>query len=107
MADGPVRGRPFAKGPDPRRRPAGLPPEYGRIREACRALSLEAVETLARAMRSAEDEKTRILAATHLLDRAWGRPQSAPEDLEAMSAGAQRPLREVATEVLAELARGE
>lgn len=97
----------FQKGDGRRRGPPPLPVE---IREAFRAASPKALETLQSVMRrfdegdAAVPASAAVSAAVAVLDRAWGKPQSAPEDLEALTQ-ATRPLRDVATDALARLAK--
>lgn len=93
-------GRDFVPG-DPRRSMGGLPPGYAVVRDAAREVSLRAVQTLATALDD-EDARIRIEAAKALLERAWGKPQSAPEDLEALRDGAAAP-RELVLQALAKM----
>src|ERR1051325_8688468 len=61
------------------------------LREIAQAYTVEAIETLAHLMRSAESEGTRLNAANALLDRAYGKPTqmidgiSSPADPAEMS----------------------
>ena len=93
-------GRDFVAG-DPRRSMGGLPPGYAVVRDAAREVSLEAVKTLTECMRD-EDARIRIEAAKALLERAWGKPQSSPEDLDALRDGAAAP-RELVLAALAKM----
>lgn len=93
-------GRDFVPG-DPRRSMGGLPPGYAVVRDAAREVSLEAVKTLTECMRDA-DARIRIEAAKALLERAWGKPQSAPEDLDALRDGAAAP-KELVLRALAKM----
>ena len=93
-------GRDFVPG-DPRRSMGGLPPGYAVVRDAAREVSLRAVQTLATALDD-EDARIRIEAAKALLERAWGKPASAPEDLEAAKDGAAAP-RELVLAALAKM----
>ena len=49
------------------------------VREAARAYTAEAIETLASIMRHGTTEAAQILAAKELLDRGYGRPSQASE----------------------------
>lgn len=97
-------GRDFVPG-DPRRSTGGLPPGYAVIRTAAREVSLQAIQTLTDAMGDA-DARIRIEAAKVLLERAWGKPASAPEDLDALADSARAP-REVVMAALEALTKGE
>lgn len=94
-------GRDFTGADDPRRHKGGLPPGYAEVRDAARTVSLEAVEVLKRCMHN-EDDRIAMDAAKALLERAWGKPQSAPEDLEALRDGAAAP-RELVLQALAKM----
>jgi hypothetical protein len=48
------------------------------VREAARAYTAEAIETLANIMRHGTTEAAQIMAAKELLDRGYGRPAQAP-----------------------------
>ncbi len=98
-------GRDFVPG-DPRRSMGGLPPGYAVVRNAAREVSLEAVQTLTECMRD-EDARIRIEAAKVLLERAWGKPAAAPEDLEALGQAAARVPPELVVSALEALRRGE
>ena len=52
--------------------PGGRPKTIGEVRDAARAHTAEAIETLAKWMRSG-DAKASVAAANALLDRGWGR----------------------------------
>jgi len=93
-------GRDFVPG-DPRRSMGGLPPGYAIVRDAAREVSLEAVTTLTDCMRD-EDARIRIEAAKALLERAWGKPASAPEDLDAAKGN---PLSGLTTEQILDAVR--
>lgn len=79
----PPRGRPFEKGKSPN--PGGRPKGYAEFRELCREKTPEAMEALV-SMLSKRDS-TAAMAARTLLEYGWGKPQSAPEDLEAVKEG--------------------
>jgi hypothetical protein len=81
--------------------PGGRPKGYADFREACRDRTPQALAALEAAL---SDDKLCVQAASVLLMHGWGKPQSAPEDLEALTQ-ATRPLRDVATDALARLAR--
>lgn len=53
------------------------------VREAARAYTVEAVETLASIMRHGTTEAAQIMAAKELLDRGYGRPAQASNEPEA------------------------
>lgn len=97
-------GRDFVPG-DPRRSMGGLPPGYAVVRDAAREVSLEAVKTLTECMRD-EDARIRIEAAKAVLERAWGKPASAPEDLDAVASGPSAS-RELVLAALERLAKGD
>jgi hypothetical protein len=60
-------------GPSPN--PGGRPKEVGDVRELAKKYTAEAVQTLAKIMRSEDaPPAARTAAATALLDRAYGRP---------------------------------
>lgn len=73
------RGRPFPKGRSGN--PAGRPAEYGHFRELCRSKSPQAVAALEAAL--ANGDAASVAAARVLLEYGWGKPSSAPEDLDA------------------------
>ena len=59
--------------------PGGRPGGYAEFREACREHSPEAVKMLANAVKTGDVQAARVL-----LEYAWGKPASAPEDLQAV-----------------------
>lgn len=70
------RGRQFRKGESGN--PGGRPRETAHVREAARAHTAEAIETLAAIMRDEnEAARARVAAAEALLNRAWGRAEQA------------------------------
>lgn len=78
------RGRPFKKGQSGN--PGGRPADYGHFRELCRSKSPQAVAALEAAL--ANGDSASVAAARVLLEYGWGKPSAAPEDLEAVKAGA-------------------
>lgn len=82
--------------------PGGRPKGYAEFREKCRTHSDEAISTLVSAL---TDEKLRVQAASVLLAYGWGKPTSAPEDLEALVKS--RPLAAFADEDVTTLAAKE
>lgn len=74
-------GKPFKKG-DERINRGGRPADYGAFRELCRSKSPQAVETLVCALD--EGGAPAVAAARVLLEYGWGKPASAPEDLDAV-----------------------
>lgn len=69
------RGRPFQKGQSGN--PGGRPAIPEHVREACRALTETAVETLKSVMTDkGAPAAARVSAANAVLDRAWGKPES-------------------------------
>lgn len=95
----------FKKGDGRRRGPPPLPAE---VREAFRAASPEALETLLSVMRrfgegdEAVPASAAVSAAQAVLDRAWGRAPSAPEDLDAAKGN---PLSGLTTEQILDAVR--
>jgi Family of unknown function (DUF5681) len=60
--------------------PRGRPPaDHGPVEKLCRALTEEAVETLATIMRSGFSEAARIAASNAILDRGWGKAREPRE----------------------------
>lgn len=80
-------GRPFSKGRSGN--PGGRPKVPDDVREAARALTHDALATLAQVMRDKRSPASaRVSAANSLLDRAWGRPESSADLRLAGLAGA-------------------
>lgn len=73
----PPRGRPFAKGVSGN--PGGRPGLSEDVKQAARAHTMEALETLANVMRGGVKDADRLRAAEVLLNRAWGTPTSSVE----------------------------
>ena len=98
------RGKPFTKGDDARRANSGLPERFWALREKAQSYGDECIEAAAALLRE-EAWQARVAGITILLERGFGKPASAPEDLKALqSAGETRPLRELAEEMLTTLA---
>ncbi len=57
--------------------PGGRPKEVAEVRELARQYTDEAIQTLVTLMQSAKLERTRLAAASELLDRGYGRPPQA------------------------------
>lgn len=97
-------GRDFVPG-DPRRGPGGHPKGFEEFRAACREVSPRALGVLVDSLKS-EDERIKLEAAKTLLERAWGRPASSPEDLETLEKALETP-RELVMEALKRAAERE
>lgn len=95
-------GRDFAPGQSGN--PSGHPKGFAEFRAACREYSTEALNVIVETLRS-EDEKVALEAAKALLERAWGKPASAPEDLDAVKDAGPKATREVVMAALAGLAK--
>jgi hypothetical protein len=80
----PPPGKPWKKGQSGN--PSGRPADYGHFRELCRSKSPQAVAALELAL--ANGDSASVAAARVLLEYGWGKPSAAPEDLEAVKAGA-------------------
>lgn len=72
--------------------PGGRPKGYAEFRDACRTRTPQALAALEAAL---SDERLCVQAASVLLTHGWGRPQSAPEDLEALRATIDTPREKV------------
>jgi len=57
--------------------PGGRPKEVAEVKALARQHTKEALETLAKLMKSGTPDRTRIAAAEALLNRAWGSPTHA------------------------------
>ncbi len=57
--------------------PGGRPKEVAEVRDLSRQYTEEAIQTLVTLMQSAKLERTRLAAASELLDRGYGRPPQA------------------------------
>lgn len=71
-AKGKPRGKPFAKGQSGN--PGGRPPIPVEVREAARALTTLALDTLKQVCETSDNDSARVTAANAILDRAWGKP---------------------------------
>lgn len=83
--------------------PSGHPKGFAEFRAACREYSPEALKVIVASMHS-EDERVSLEAAKTVLERAWGKPQAAPEDLEALEKASREWPRELVTRALERLA---
>ncbi|MCH7805308.1 MAG: hypothetical protein IH937_14660 [Acidobacteria bacterium] len=57
--------------------PGGRPKELAQVKALARQHTQEALETLAKLMKSGSPDRTKVAAAEAILDRAWGRPTQA------------------------------
>jgi hypothetical protein len=96
-------GKPFQKG-DARINRGGRPGDYGEFRALCRSKSPESVAALVDAL--GEGGAPAVAAARVLLEYGWGKPASAPEDLDAVREGGGNVLGVLTQEQLMEIARG-
>jgi len=60
--------------------PAGTSAAYHQCVRLAREASPEAMETLLQVMRESDDDRVKIVAATGVLDRAWGKPKEMVEE---------------------------
>lgn len=77
--------------------PGGRPKGYAEFRELCRDRSPKALETLEAALDAGD-----VAAARVILEYAWGKPASSPEDLDAVTQA--NPFAKFSLEELRELA---
>lgn len=98
------RGKPFAKGEDPRRAANGLPERYWAMREKAQGYGEECIEAAAALLRE-EAWQARVAGITILLERGYGKPSSAPEDLDAIKDAGPKASREVVLAALAGLTK--
>lgn len=94
------RGRPFQKGQSGN--PSGRPADYGQFRALCRSKSPQAVAALEAALD--RSDASSVAAARVLLEYGWGKPQAAPEDLEAVRQGGGMALAQLSREELLSIA---
>ena len=73
----------------------GRPRDEQKVAELARCYTREAIETLAKLMRSSNDERVRGTAGQALLDRAWGKPKV---EVVSDEAGYVQALKAVAAE---------
>lgn len=97
---GKPRGRPFQKGQVAN--PRGRPADYGEFRKLCRSKSPQAVAALEAALD--RSDASSVAAARVLLEYGWGKPQAAPEDLEAVRQGGGVALAQLSREELLSIA---
>ena len=76
--------------------PGGRPRDEQKVAELARSYTREAIETLAKLMRSGNDERVRGTAVQAVLDRGWGKPKV---EVVSDEAGYVRALRAVAAEL--------
>ena len=83
--------------------PQGRPGGYAEFREMCRSKSPAAVEALEGAL--TEGGPSAVAAARVLLEYGWGKPSSAPEDLDAVREGGGSALSVLTRDELLAIAR--
>lgn len=68
------RGKPFPKGKtgNPGGRPK-LPEDVRHVRELARQYTEQAIETLAKVMRSSKSDSAKVAAVNTILERGWGK----------------------------------
>lgn len=84
--------------------PNGRPGGYAEFRDLCRSKSPQAVEALEGAL--TEGGPSAVAAARVLLEYGWGKPASAPEDLDAVREGGGNALAVLTRDELLKIARG-
>lgn len=84
--------------------PGGRPKGYADFRAKCREHTDASIKRLVEAL---SDDKLCVQAAQTLLAYGWGKPASAPEDLEALANNAPVAPREVVLAAMVALAKGE
>ena len=82
--------------------PGGRPKGYADFRAKCREHTDASIATLVAAL---GDERLCVQAAQTLLSYGWGKPQSAPEDLDAVASGPSAS-RELVLAALERLTKG-
>lgn len=85
--------------------PNGRPGGYAEFRELCRSKSPAAVRALEGAL--GEGGPSAVAAARVLLEYGWGKPSSAPEDLDAVREGGGSALSVLTRDELLAIAKGE
>ena len=96
-------GRPFQKGQTGNA--TGRPKGWGEFREKCREYTEDSLRALHEAL---SDDKLKVQAAQVILSYGWGKPPSAPEDLEAVAqAGDAEVLNQLTVNQLVAIAKGE
>ena len=90
-------------GPSPN--PDGRPGGYAEFREMCRSKSPKAVQALEDAL--GDGGPSAVAAARVLLEYGWGKPASAPEDLDAVREGGGSALAVLTRDELLAIAKGE
>lgn len=85
--------------------PNGRPGGYAEFRDLCRSKSPQAVEALEGAL--TEGGPSAVAAARVLLEYGWGKPASAPEDLDAVREGGGNALAVLTRDELLRIAKGE
>lgn len=88
-------------GPSPN--PEGRPGGYVEFREMCRSKSPKAVQALEEAL--ANGDASAVAAARVLLEYGWGKPASAPEDLDAVREGGGSALAMLSRDELLAIAK--
>lgn len=83
--------------------PGGRPKGYAEFREKCRAHSDASIATLVAAL---SDEKLCVQAAQTLLAYGWGKPATAPEDLDALRDAGPAAPKELVLAALESLRKG-
>ena len=82
--------------------PGGRPKGYADFRAACREHTAAAIGRLVEAL---ADDKLCVQAAQTILAYGWGKPASAPEDLDAVKDAGPKASREAVMAALAGLAK--
>ena len=98
-----VVGRPFQKGVSGN--PTGRPGGYEEFRALCKARTPEAVAALVAAL--GNSDASSVGAARVLLEYAWGKPASAPEDLDALKDSSLGRLTMLTRDEILAIAKGE
>jgi hypothetical protein len=66
--------------------PGGFSADIAAVRRLARENSIEAMQQILTLMRTAKDERVRLVAADKVLERAWGRPKEEdPKDRPPMA----------------------